>query len=299
MEALQRSLFARTSCNFEDSALDTRRVRLTPRAVRTLKTSEAAVFPERQPEHAACLGAPLRLPDADAHRGQAPPLHARRDRGAARRAEGGPLDLLGDLTRAREADAPTRRCSSARSPTASWTARTARWRRRSRCAPSSAPSTTCCCPRCARSPPSTATRARPGRSPRAGPPTGSCAHGASRRRRCAPNTVLVGDATRDELDPEALETAALTLFTIRGGASVLTLPVAGLAGLGDVLRNFQPATRSSSRARTPATTRSRAGPTRCARSTGPLPVALFRRGERRAKTSTHAHAGRCACRCPG
>ena len=68
---------------------------------------------------------------------------------------------------------------------------------------------------------------------RARPPPGSGAGAA--RTPCS-----IGDATRDELDPEALETAALTLFTIRGGASVLTLPVTGLAGLGDVLRNFHP-----------------------------------------------------------
>ncbi len=100
-----------------------------------------------------------------------------------------------------------------------------------------------------------------------------------------PNTVLVGDATRDELDPEALEMAALALFTIRGGASVLTLPVTGLAGLGDVLRNFQP--------RAIVIAGSAASDDEVARwayavrtSTGPLPVALFHRGERRAKTST-------------
>ncbi len=99
-----------------------------------------------------------------------------------------------------------------------------------------------------------------------------------------PNTVLVGDATRDELDPEALETAALTLFATRGGSSVLTLPVSGLAGLGDVLRNYRP--------RAIVIAGSHASDDEVARwayavrsATGPLPVALFHRGERRAKTS--------------
>ena len=100
-----------------------------------------------------------------------------------------------------------------------------------------------------------------------------------------PHTILIGDATRDELDPAALETAALTLFTVRGGSSVLTLPVAGLAGLGDVLRNFRP--------RAIVIAGSHASDDEVARwayavrsSTGPLPVALFHRGERKAKTST-------------
>lgn len=99
-----------------------------------------------------------------------------------------------------------------------------------------------------------------------------------------PRTILVGDATRDELDPEAVETAALTLFTIRGGSSVLTLPTSGLSGLGDVLRNYQP--------RAIVIAGSHASDDEVARwayavrsATGPLPVALFHRGERRAKTS--------------
>lgn len=99
-----------------------------------------------------------------------------------------------------------------------------------------------------------------------------------------PNTILVGDATRDELDPDALETAALTLFAIRGGSSVLTLPVLGLAGLGDVLRNYRP--RAIVIAGSHATDDEVARWAYAVRSaTGPLPVALFHRGERRAKTS--------------
>lgn len=100
-----------------------------------------------------------------------------------------------------------------------------------------------------------------------------------------PTTILVGDATRDELDPDLLETWALELFTVRAGAQVLTLPVTGLAGLSDVLQNFRPcaiviagsAATDDEVARWAYAVRSVAGP---------LPVALYRRGERRAARTT-------------
>jgi DNA-binding transcriptional MerR regulator len=111
-----------------------------------------------------------------------------------------------------------------------------------------------------------------------------------RARRLAPAparpvTILVGDATRDELDPAALETWALELFAVRAGAQVLTLPVTGVAGLADVLQNFHP--------RAIVIAGSYAGDDEVARwayavrtTTGPLPIALFRRGERRAAPRT-------------
>jgi DNA-binding transcriptional MerR regulator len=55
-----------------------------------------------------------------------------------------------------------------------------------------------------------------------------------------PAAVLIGDATRDELDTDALAVKALQLFCIRSGARVLVLPVSGVAGLVDVLRAFEP-----------------------------------------------------------
>jgi DNA-binding transcriptional MerR regulator len=111
-----------------------------------------------------------------------------------------------------------------------------------------------------------------------------------RARRLAPSparpmTILFGDASRDELDPDVLETSALELFTARGGADVLTLPVTGLAGLADVLQNFRP--------RAIVIAGSAASDDEVARwayavrtATGPLPVALYRRGERRATRTT-------------
>src|SRR5919199_3016765 len=55
-----------------------------------------------------------------------------------------------------------------------------------------------------------------------------------------PAAVLIGDATRDDLDPDALALRALQLFAVRSGARVLVLPVSGVAGLVDVLRAFEP-----------------------------------------------------------
>ncbi len=111
-----------------------------------------------------------------------------------------------------------------------------------------------------------------------------------RARRLAPSparpmTILFGDASRDELDPDVLETSALELFTVRGGAQVLTLPVTGLSGLSDVLQNFRP--RAIVIAGSAASDDEVARWAYAVRSaTGPLPVALYRRGERRATRTT-------------
>ncbi|HEX6944554.1 MAG TPA: MerR family transcriptional regulator [Casimicrobiaceae bacterium] len=111
-----------------------------------------------------------------------------------------------------------------------------------------------------------------------------------RARRLAPAparpvTVLVGDATRDELDPAFLEAMALELFAVRAGAQMLTLPVSGVAGLADVLQNFQP--RAIVIAGAYAADDEVARWAYAVRSTtGPLPIALFRRGERRAAGRT-------------
>jgi DNA-binding transcriptional MerR regulator len=111
-----------------------------------------------------------------------------------------------------------------------------------------------------------------------------------RARRMAPApvrplTILVGDATGGDRDPAALDAAALHLFLGRAGAQTLGLPVSGLTGLSDVLVNFRPraiviagaAASDDEVARWAYAVRS---------ATGPLPVALFRRGERRASART-------------
>jgi MerR family transcriptional regulator, light-induced transcriptional regulator len=53
-------------------------------------------------------------------------------------------------------------------------------------------------------------------------------------------SILLGDATRDQLDPDALALRALELCTTRVGLRTLTLPITGLAGLGDVLGAYSP-----------------------------------------------------------
>lgn len=55
-----------------------------------------------------------------------------------------------------------------------------------------------------------------------------------------PLAVLLGDATRNELDPDALGVRAFELFCARAGARALTLPVAGVAGLGEVVEALSP-----------------------------------------------------------
>src|SRR6476646_5771789 len=52
--------------------------------------------------------------------------------------------------------------------------------------------------------------------------------------------VLFGDATRDQYDVDALALRALELCVTRAGLRALTLPIAGLAGLGDVLTAYAP-----------------------------------------------------------
>jgi hypothetical protein len=66
-----------------------------------------------------------------------------------------------------------------------------------------------------------------------------------RAQRLSPPTatgpaVLVGDATRDQLDPDALALRALELCSARIGLRAVTLPITGLAGLSDVIAAYQP-----------------------------------------------------------
>jgi DNA-binding transcriptional MerR regulator len=120
----------------------------------------------------------------------------------------------------------------------------------------------------------------------------------SRAQRLAPPPVrqagvLIGDATRDELDPDAIALRSLQLFIARSGARVLSLPVSGINGLSDVLSAFGPSVviLAGSGASDDAVARW-AWSVRSA--SGPLPVAIYRRGERlegaRAATRALAHS---------
>ena len=100
-----------------------------------------------------------------------------------------------------------------------------------------------------------------------------------------PTAIVIGDATRDEVDPENLGKRALELFLTRAGARVLTLPVGGVSGLADVLGAFQP--------HGVVITGTYAADDEVARwayrvraAAGPLPIALFHRATRSDRVRT-------------
>jgi DNA-binding transcriptional MerR regulator len=111
-----------------------------------------------------------------------------------------------------------------------------------------------------------------------------------RAQRLAPHpvrapSVLIGDALRHDLELDALAVKALELFAARAGLRVLTLPVTGVAGLGEVLDAFEPHAvviagdelRDDDVARWAYRVRAAAGA---------LPVMLFRRGGREERPRT-------------
>jgi DNA-binding transcriptional MerR regulator len=104
-------------------------------------------------------------------------------------------------------------------------------------------------------------------------------------------SLLIGDASRDELDPDAPAIRALELLCARAGARLLCLSVRGIAGLSDALAVTEPDAvvlaggfaRDDEVARWAYSVRSAAGA---------LPVALYRREvlrPLRARTTGAAH----------
>lgn len=91
-----------------------------------------------------------------------------------------------------------------------------------------------------------------------------------------PLAVLVGDATRSELDPDALGVRAFELFCGRAGVRVMALPVAALAGLGDVVESLSPDGVVIAGGHLPDDDVARWA-YRVRSAAGALPVALFRR----------------------
>jgi DNA-binding transcriptional MerR regulator len=92
--------------------------------------------------------------------------------------------------------------------------------------------------------------------------------------------ILLGDASRDELDPDAPHIHALELLCVRASIKVLTLSVRGLAGLGAVL--------SRRRVTLVVVGGSHADDDTVARwaysvrlAVGKVPIAVYRRGEPR------------------
>jgi DNA-binding transcriptional MerR regulator len=55
-----------------------------------------------------------------------------------------------------------------------------------------------------------------------------------------PVSIVFGDATRDEMDPDAPYLRALELFCVRSGMDVLSLSARGVAGIGDAVAVHRP-----------------------------------------------------------
>jgi MerR family transcriptional regulator, light-induced transcriptional regulator len=55
-----------------------------------------------------------------------------------------------------------------------------------------------------------------------------------------PVSIVVGDASRDELDPDAPHIRALELFCIRTGVKVLSLSARGVTGIGEAVAAHRP-----------------------------------------------------------
>jgi DNA-binding transcriptional MerR regulator len=100
-----------------------------------------------------------------------------------------------------------------------------------------------------------------------------------------PLAILVGDATRNELDPDALRVRAFELFCGRAGARVMALPVGAVAGLGDVVSSLSPDAVVIAGSHTSDDDVARWA-YRVRAATGPLPMAVFRRQQNSAKVRT-------------
>jgi MerR family transcriptional regulator, light-induced transcriptional regulator len=113
-----------------------------------------------------------------------------------------------------------------------------------------------------------------------------------RAKRLAPPPVrsvaiVVGDATRDELDPDAPHLRAFELLCVRAGVEVLSLSARGVAGIGDAVAVHRPNLVVVAGGHLDDDTVARwAYAIRL--SVGPTPVALYRRGPQRARVRTTA-----------
>ena len=100
-----------------------------------------------------------------------------------------------------------------------------------------------------------------------------------------PFAVLVGDATRDELDPDSPRVRVLELLCIRSGIDVLSLSARGVAGIGEAVTVHRPDLviiaggylSDDAVARWAYATRL---------ATGAVPIAVYRRGDGHANQRT-------------
>ena len=100
-------------------------------------------------------------------------------------------------------------------------------------------------------------------------------------------SIVVGDASRDELDPDAPYLRAFELLCVRAGVEVLSLSARGVAGIGDAVAVHRPNLVVVAGGHLDDDTVARwAYAIRL--SVGPTPVALYRRGPQRARVRTTA-----------
>jgi DNA-binding transcriptional MerR regulator len=111
-----------------------------------------------------------------------------------------------------------------------------------------------------------------------------------RARRLAPApvrpvSIMLGDASRDELDPDSASIRALELFCVRAGVKVLSLSVRGVSGIGDAVAVHRPnlVVIAGGHADDDAVARW-AYAIRLA--AGAMPVAVYRRGPQRVRVRT-------------
>jgi MerR family transcriptional regulator, light-induced transcriptional regulator len=100
-----------------------------------------------------------------------------------------------------------------------------------------------------------------------------------------PVSIVVGDASRGELDPDFAYIRAFELFCVRAGVKVLSLSVRGVAGIGDAIAVHRPNVVVLAGGHMSDNTV--AGWAYSARlAAGAVPVAVFRRGDQRVRTRT-------------
>jgi DNA-binding transcriptional MerR regulator len=100
-----------------------------------------------------------------------------------------------------------------------------------------------------------------------------------------PVSIVLGDASRDELDVDAPHIRALELFCVRAGIKVLSLSARGVAGIGDAVAVHRPNLVVLAGGYLADDTVARwAYAVRL--SAGAMPVAVYRRGDQRVRMRT-------------
>ena len=98
-------------------------------------------------------------------------------------------------------------------------------------------------------------------------------------------SIVIGDASRDDLDADAAHVRAFELFCVRAGARVLSLSARGIQGMGEALVHREPSIVVIAGNHLPDDDVARwAYNVRLA--AGPLPIALFRRGHQPPRVRT-------------